>query len=209
MLKRLFDMAASGLGILALSPLLAVIALLIRLDSKGPVLFKQERVGKGGEPFTILKFRTMRTDAEKLGGQLTVGHDPRITRVGHWLRKSKLDELPQLFNVFSGDMSLVGPRPEVPKYVALYTPEQRRVLEVRPGVTDLASIEFRDENDLLENQTDPEGFYISQIMPRKLELNAAYIEKQSLVFDLWVIFKTVHRVIFPEQASLEPSTPAE
>lgn len=209
MLKRLFDITASALGILALAPLLAVIALLIRLDSRGPVLFKQERIGRGGEAFTMFKFRTMRTDAEKVGGQLTVGRDPRITRVGHILRKSKLDELPQLFNVFLGEMSLVGPRPEVPKYVALYTEEQRRVLQVRPGVTDLASIEFRDENDLLENQADPEAFYVSHIMPRKLELNQAYIEKQGLFFDLWVIFKTVHRVVYPRQASLDTTVSAE
>lgn len=174
-----------------------VVAGLIRLDSPGPIFFRQERIGLRGKSFKIFKFRTMRVDADKLGGQLTVGGDPRITRAGRFLRKSKLDELPQLFNVLQGEMSLVGPRPEVPKYVALYTPEQRRVLEVRPGITDLASIEFRDENDLLESQADPEAFYIREIMPRKLTLNLGYIAQQGLVFDLLIVLRTIWRVLFP------------
>jgi lipopolysaccharide/colanic/teichoic acid biosynthesis glycosyltransferase len=197
--KRVFDLACSGLGLIVLAPIMLVVAGLICLDSPGPIFFQQERIGLRGRSFKIFKFRTMRVDADKLGGQLTVGRDPRITRVGRFLRKSKLDELPQLFNVWQGEMSLVGPRPEVPKYVALYTWEQRRVLEVRPGITDLASIEFRDENDLLENQADPEAFYIREIMPRKLALNLGYITQQGLTFDLLVILKTIWRVLFPAQ----------
>lgn len=197
MAKRIFDILASGTGLLILSVPMLIISILIKLDSPGPVLFKQERIGKNKQPFRIYKFRTMHTNAEQQGGQLTVGRDPRITRVGHLLRKSKLDELPQLINVLKGDMSLVGPRPEVPKYVALYTPEQQRILSVRPGITDLASIEFRDENELLQNQQDPESYYINTIMPKKLELNQAYIARQSLAFDVYVIFKTLYRVLLP------------
>jgi len=199
MIKRAFDLLASGLGILLLSPLLGVIAVLVRLDSQGPVLFRQERVGKSGRPFQILKFRTMRVDAERVGGQLTVRNDPRITGIGRFLRKAKLDELPQLMNVFRGDMSLVGPRPEVPRYVAMYTPEQRRVLEVPPGITDLASIEFRDENEFLQDHDDPETFYVTQIMPKKLELNLLYLSRRSFVFDLFIIFRTLWRVLLPRQ----------
>lgn len=206
--KRLLDVTASGAGLLVLSPLLLLIALAIRLDSPGPVFFRQERVGRDGRPFRIYKYRTMRVDAEKLGAPITVGRDPRITRVGHWLRKSKLDELPQLLNVLKGEMSLVGPRPEVPKYVALYTPEQRRVLSIKPGITDLASIAFRDENDLLAGQTDPERFYVEEIMPRKLELNLEYLERASVGYDLWLIARTFWRIAFPERPHRRSSTPA-
>jgi lipopolysaccharide/colanic/teichoic acid biosynthesis glycosyltransferase len=196
--KRLFDLLAAGLGLAALAPALLLLALLIKLDSPGPVFFRQERVGRGGRTFRIYKFRTMRVGAER-AGQLTVGRDARVTRVGAVLRKAKLDELPQLLNVLKGEMSLVGPRPEVPKYVALYTPAQRRVLEVRPGITDLASIQFRDENDLLAGQADPERFYIEEVMPKKLELNLAYIGRQGVLYDVWIILKTLHRVVFPER----------
>lgn len=199
--KRLFDLTASGLGLLVLAPLLALITLLVRLDSEGPALFRQQRVGLHGEPFTILKFRTMYVGADKRGGSLTVGRDPRVTRVGRLLRHAKLDELPQLINVWRGDMSLVGPRPEVAKYVALYTPEQRTVLSVRPGITDLASIEFRSESDLLEGAGDPEALYVSEIMPRKLELNRLYLERQSLAYDVALIFRTLWRVVRPRRAS--------
>lgn len=197
MLKRLFDIVASALGLLALGPLLLLIALVIKLDSRGPVLFLQERVGRGGKSFWIRKFRTMRVDAEKHGGQLTVGRDPRVTRVGRFLRQWKLDELPQLINVLVGDMSVVGPRPEVPRYVALYDERQKRVLEVRPGITDLASIEFRDENALLEGVQDPEGFYLREVMPRKLELNLSYIDRHSLWLDIRIIAATLLRVAAP------------
>lgn len=184
---------------LLLSPLLLLIGLLVKLDTPGPALFLQERVGRGGKPFRIFKFRTMRDSPVQSGIELTVGHDPRITRVGAVLRKWKLDEVPQLLNVLRGEMSLVGPRPEVPRYVALYSCEQRRVLEVRPGITDLASLEFRDENDLLVGRRDPASFYLNDIMPRKLELNRRYIEEQSFWFDLQLIWRTVVRVLFPEQ----------
>lgn len=198
MVKRLFDLLAAGVGLFVLSPLLALIALTIRLDSVGPVFFRQERVGKNGRPFRIYKFRTMLLSAERLG-QLTVGRDARVTRVGRVLRKSKLDELPQLLNVVMGEMSLVGPRPELPKYVALYSLEQRRVLSVRPGVTDLASIAFRDESNLLEGRTDPERFYVEEIMPRKLKLNLEYLARRSLATDLKVIIETIRRTAFRQE----------
>ncbi len=194
MLKRAFDLLAAGLGLVVLSPAFLVIALAIRLGSPGPVFFRQERIGLGGRPFRILKFRTMRVDAEKLGGQLTVSADPRVTRVGAVLRKGKLDELPQLVNVVAGDMSLVGPRPEVPRYVARYDDRQRRVLEVRPGITDPASIAYRNENDLLDAAADPEATYLSEIMPAKLELNLAYLERRSLVSDIGIIFRTLGEI---------------
>lgn len=137
----------------------------------------------------------MHIDAEKVGGALTVGRDPRITRAGHWLRKLKLDELPQLLNVWRGEMSLVGPRPEVPKYVAFYSPEQRKVLQVRPGITDLASIEFYDENQLLQGTEDPEAFYVTEIMPRKLALNMQYLSKQNVGYDISIILRTLWRIV--------------
>lgn len=196
-LKRLLDIIGTGLGLLVLSPVFAVIAALIKLDSPGPVFFRQERVGRNGQPFMIFKFRSMRPDAPRLGGPLTVGRDPRITRVGALLRQTKLDELPQLINVLRGEMSLVGPRPEVPKYVALYTPEQRQVLTVRPGITDLASIEYRSESELLAKTADPERAYLHEVMPHKLQLNLEYIRTQSLALDLAIIFKTLWRVMKP------------
>ena len=196
-LKRLLDVTGAGLGLLALSPVFVAIALLIRLDSPGPVFFRQERVGRHGRPFLIYKFRSMRADAPRLGGQLTVGRDPRITQVGAVLRQTKLDELPQLINVLRGEMSLVGPRPEVPKYVALYTPEERQVLSVRPGITDFASIEYRSESELLAKAPDPEKVYVQEIMPHKLRLNLEYLRQQSLALDLAIIFKTIGRVVRP------------
>ena len=159
------------------------------MDSKGGAFFSQTRVGKDGKHFQLLKFRTMRPASESKG-QLTVGKDPRITKVGHTLRKYKLDEIPQLFNILKGDMSVVGPRPEVPKYVALYNEEQKKVLAVRPGLTDLASIEYINENEVLSKSTNPEETYIKEIMPHKLKLNLVYIKKQSFFFDLQLIFKT-------------------
>lgn len=156
--KRIFDLICSTLGLIVLSPILIVIAIRIKTDSDGPVFFKQIRIGEKNKEFEILKFRTMVVDAEKLGRQITVGNDSRITKIGAFLRKYKLDELPQLINVFKGDMSLVGPRPEVPRYVKMYNEEQRRVLEVKPGITDLASIRYRDENDLLGEAENPDDF---------------------------------------------------
>jgi len=193
--KRAFDLVAASLGLLVLSPLFAAVAVMIRTTSPGPVFFRQERVGLRGRSFRIYKFRTMRHDAEAVGGQLTVGGDPRITRVGAALRRGKIDELPQLINVVRGEMSLVGPRPEVPRYVAHYDDRQRRVLDVRPGITDPASIAFRDENDLLAASEDPERTYLTEVMPRKLEMNLDYLERRGLVSDVAVILSTLARLL--------------
>jgi lipopolysaccharide/colanic/teichoic acid biosynthesis glycosyltransferase len=190
-LKRIFDILVSFVGLVILSPLFIVLAIVIVSDSKGSVFFKQTRVGRNGVPFKIYKFRTMIEDAEAKGMQLTVGDDSRITNVGTFLRKTKIDELPQLINVFKGEMSFVGPRPEVPKYVELYTEDQRQVLMVRPGITDLASIEYRNESDLLAMIDSPEKVYIEEVMPRKIELNKEYIRTISLAFDIRIIIRTI------------------
>jgi len=194
-IKRIFDIVASGLGIIVLSPILLIIALIIKKESDGPVFFKQIRVGEKGRNFEILKYRTMVVDAEKMGRQITVGNDNRITKIGGFLRKYKLDELPQLINVFKGDMSLVGPRPEVPRYVEMYNEEQRKVLDVKPGITDLASIRYRDENELLGTAEDPDDMYINTIMPDKLALNLEYINKSNVFFDIYIILKTIVKCI--------------
>lgn len=194
-IKRIFDILASGIGIIILSPILIIIAIVIKLDSEGEILFKQKRVGKNEKCFNIFKFRTMVTNAESLGKQITVGKDSRITKVGAFLRKYKLDELPQLFNVFLGDMSLVGPRPEVPRYVALYTEKQKEVLKVKPGITDLASLKYSDENDVLADIEEPETYYIDVIMQDKLKLNLEYIEKSNIFLDISIIFKTILKCI--------------
>lgn len=190
MAKRIFDLLAAGLGLLLLSPLLLATALAIRLDSPGPVFFRQERVGRGGRSFRIHKFRTMRHGAG--GALITVGEDARITRVGAFLRRTKLDELPQLIDVLRGTMSLVGPRPEVPRYVALYPSALReKVLSVRPGLTDLASIEYRDENALLARAADPEREYVETVLPAKLQLAADYVDRRTLALDLRIIVRTL------------------
>ena len=194
-IKRLFDIIASFLGIVILSPMFIIVAVCIKIDSKGPVFFKQIRVGEKGRNFEILKYRTMVVDAEKMGRQITVGNDNRITKIGGFLRKYKLDELPQLINVFKGDMSLVGPRPEVPRYVEMYNEEQRKVLDVKPGITDLASIRYRDENELLGTAEDPDDMYINTIMPDKLALNLEYINKSNVFFDIYIILKTIVKCI--------------
>jgi lipopolysaccharide/colanic/teichoic acid biosynthesis glycosyltransferase len=193
--KRLFDIVASAIGLLVLWPVFLVIAVLITLEDGGPVFYRQERIGYKGRPFKIWKFRTMVVNADKLGKPLTVGRDPRITRVGYWLRKFKLDELPQLLNVLLGEMSLVGPRPEVPQYVALYTPEQRKVLDLVPGITDPASIKFANEAELLAEASNPEKFYIEHIMPTKIRLNMEYASHATLWSDILVILKTLVRIV--------------
>lgn len=193
--KRIFDFLLSLFGIIILSPIFIIVSIAIKLDSKGRILFLQKRVGRYGKEFNIYKFRTMVTDAEKLGKQITVGKDNRITKVGAFLRKFKIDELPQLFNVLKGDMSLVGPRPEVPKYVALYNKEQRKVLDIRPGITDMASLRYKDENDILGKVDNPEEYYINVIMKDKLKLNLEYIEKSNIFFDIYLIFKTIIKCI--------------
>ena len=189
--KRIFDFICSTLGLIILSPILIAISIKIKMGSDGPVFFKQIRVGEKNKEFEILKFRTMVVDAEKLGRQITVGNDNRITKIGAFLRKYKLDELPQLINVFKGDMSLVGPRPEVPRYVKLYNDKQRKVLDVKPGITDLASIRYRDENDLLGEAENPDDLYINTIMPDKLALNLEYINSNNVFLDIYIILKTI------------------
>ena len=194
MLKRIFDTILSLFGLVILLPFMLIIAIFIKLDSKGPVFFKQVRVTKNGREFKIFKYRTMRVGSDKYS-QITVGKDNRITKVGAFLRKYKLDEIPQLINVLIGDMSLVGPRPEVPKYVALYTDEQKEILKVRAGITDYASIEFSDENDLLASEEDPEKAYIEKVMPKKIELNKKYLSEISILTDIKIILLTIKKIL--------------
>ena len=192
MAKRLFDLIGATLALLLLAPLLAAVAVAIRVDSPGPVFFRQERVGRGGVLFRIHKFRTMRVDAPALGLQVTVGRDARITRVGHWLRHHRIDELPQFIDVLLGHMSLVGPRPEVPRYVALYPASLKvLVLAVRPGITDPASLANLDEPALLAAASDPEREYIDHVLPRKLALQAEYAANATLWSDLLVLGRTL------------------
>ena len=189
-MKRLFDIIASGLGLIVLCPLFLVLAIWIKLDSKGPVFYRQVRVGYKNKDFRIFKFRSMRVGADK-GSLVTIGgHDPRVTRSGYFIRKFKFDELAQLINVFLGDMSLVGPRPEVRHYVDYWTPEQMHVLDVRPGITDPASIKFRNENELMEKAENPEKYYIEVIMQEKIKLYLEYVNHHSFLGDIGLIFKT-------------------
>lgn len=192
---RLFDILFCLFGLIVLSPLFLIVALWIVIDNPGPVFYRQQRVGKNGKDFCLLKFRSMRVGADKLS-LITVGErDPRVTRAGYYIRKYKLDELPQLWNVLIGDMSLVGPRPEVRRYVELYTDEQRRVLSVRPGITDYASIEYIDENRVLADAVDPDMTYIEQIMPAKIQLNMKYIEHQTVGEYFHIILMTLFKII--------------
>lgn len=192
---RFFDILFSGIGLIILSPLFLVLYILIRLESKGGGFYSQQRIGKDGVPFNLYKFRSMRKDADKKGLITVGGHDPRITRIGYFIRKYKLDELPQLFNVLKGDMSLVGPRPEVEKYTKLYTPEQRKVLSVVPGITDWASIEYVDENVILGKAEDPDKAYIEQVMPDKIKYNMKYINNRSVGEYFKIIFTTFYRIL--------------
>lgn len=194
-MTRLFDILFSALGLVILSPLLLIIWLLIVMESRGGGFYTQERIGKNGVPFRLYKFRSMRPDSDK-GSLITIGgHDSRITRTGYFIRKYKFDELPQLWNVLKGDMSLVGPRPEVRRYVDLYTPEQRVVLRVRPGITDYASIEYADENEILGKADDPERTYIEQIMPEKIRYNLKYINHPTVGEYFKIIFLTFKKII--------------
>jgi lipopolysaccharide/colanic/teichoic acid biosynthesis glycosyltransferase len=192
--KRTLDLVGAGAGVVLLSPVFLVVALLVKAEGGGPVFFRQERVGYRGRPFRIWKFRTMVPGAEARGLPLTVGRDVRVTRLGAWLRRLKLDELPQLFNVLVGDMTLVGPRPEVPRYVASYGLEQRRVLELVPGVTDEASLRYLDESAMLAAAADPEQMYVSEIIPEKIRLNLAYAAHATVWTDLRVILSTLRRL---------------
>lgn len=194
-MKRLFDIFASGLGLICLSPLFAVLAIWIKCDSKGPVFYRQVRVGKGNSDFQIFKFRSMKPDSDKLGLITVGGRDPRVTRSGYYIRKYKLDELPQLINVFIGNMSLVGPRPEVRKYVDMYSPEQLHVLDVRPGITSLASLRYRNENDVLAKAENPDKAYVEKVMPDKLRIDLEYVDKASFWTDIQLIFSTLKSIV--------------
>lgn len=193
-MKRFFDLTVSAAGLLILSPVLLLVALLIKLDSQGPVFFRQERIGRNFRPFSIYKFRTMVVDAPQRGAAITAGGDPRITRFGRLLRKSKIDELPQLINVLRGEMSLVGPRPEVPKYVELFRQEYDDILRVRPGITDLASLKYRDEAAVLAAAQNPEQEYVRRVLPDKIRLAKEYTSRLSFWYDLRLILKTLFRI---------------
>jgi len=195
MLKRLFDIIFSFIGLVILSPVFIIISILIFFNSGIYVFYFQSRVGKDGKDFKLFKFRTMHLGADKKGLLTVGGNDPRITKIGYYLRKYKLDELPQLLNVLIGNMSLVGPRPEVRKYVELYDAKQKQVLSVKPGITDYASIIFSNENELLENLAEPENYYIKEILPKKLALNLHYIQSQSFFTDLKIILKTIAKIL--------------
>lgn len=201
MLKRGFDIFAASAGILLLAPVLLLIGIAVKLGSDGPALFKQERIGRGFRPFFIYKFRTMVADAPRLGPEITAGDDPRITRVGRFLRKTKLDELPQLFNVIKGDMSLVGPRPEVPRYVEAFRADYEEVLAVRPGLTDLASIKFIDEAGVLAQAHDAEAAYRHQILPEKIALAKQYVRESSLLLDMLVLGRTFAKLFTHPRAT--------
>jgi len=195
MIRDLFDQFLALLGILILLPLFIVLSLWVALDSRGGIFYKQERIGFNGKPFRLIKFRTMRP-ASDAKGKLTIGdRDPRITRAGYFLRKYKLDELPQLINVLKGDMHFVGPRPEVDEYVRLYTPEQKKVLSVKPGITDYASLKYFKESELLATSKNPRETYIREVMPEKLRINLEYIDRRSFAEDLKIIFKTIGRIL--------------
>ncbi len=194
-MKRLFDIVASGCGLLVLSPIFIILAVWIKLDSEGPVFYRQVRVGRNNKDFKLYKFRSMRVGSDKKGLITVGGHDPRVTKSGYFIRKYKLDEFPQLINVFIGDMSLVGPRPEVRKYVEMYTPEQMHVLDVRPGITSLASIRYRNENDILAAADDPDRCYIEKVMPDKLSIDLEYVRNASFWYDIKLIFMTFWEIV--------------
>jgi lipopolysaccharide/colanic/teichoic acid biosynthesis glycosyltransferase len=191
MSKRAFDFIAALLGLILLSPLLLLVGLFVKLDSPGPVLFRQERIGKGFRPFRIYKFRTMVHDAHRRGGPITFGADPRITRLGQILRRTKIDEFPQLINVLRGEMSFVGPRPEVRPYVELFREDYQEILQVIPGITDLASVTYRDEAELLGQFGDPQAAYVKRILPEKINLAKEYVRRSSFFFDITLILKTL------------------
>jgi lipopolysaccharide/colanic/teichoic acid biosynthesis glycosyltransferase len=194
MIKRVFDLVCAFLGLLVLTPLLFLVGVWIKLDSKGPIFYVQTRVGRNNINFKLYKFRTMKPNADKFGLITTSSKDSRITHIGYYLRKFKIDEFPQLFNVVLGNMSLVGPRPEVRKYVDIYTPEQRKVLEVKPGITDISSIVYSNENEILESKEDPEKYYREIILPDKIERNLKYLESRNLFTDIGVILSTFKKI---------------
>lgn len=194
MIKRAIDLSFSAIGIVSLSPFFFICAIWIKMDSPGPVLFRQARVGRYGRPFQIYKFRTMFADAELKGRQITVADDVRVTAPGRFLRRYKIDEFPQLINVFLGEMSLVGPRPEVPRYVEVYKEAYKEILTIKPGITDFAAIEFRDEEEILKKYRLPEEGYVNEVLPRKIELYNKYLRERSLWTDLKLIFRTIQKL---------------
>jgi lipopolysaccharide/colanic/teichoic acid biosynthesis glycosyltransferase len=200
MLKRLFDILASLFGLILLSPIFLLLALLVKTSSEGPVFYKANRVGRDGKPFKLFKFRSMVTNADKLGPAVTGASDSRVTGIGRFLRKTKLDELPQLINVLIGEMSIVGPRPEDPRYVAHYSEAQRKVLSVRPGITSPASVQYRHEESMLTGE-NWESLYIEEIMPAKLAIDLEYVEKASLWQDIKLIFQTFYSIVWKKPAS--------
>ena len=193
--KRTLDLTAGGLALALLSPVIGFVAFQIKREDRGPAFYRAPRVGKDGHVFRMYKFRTMVVNADRIGGPSTAGDDPRITRIGHRIRRSKLDEIPQLINVVRGDMSLVGPRPEVPHYVDMFTPRERAILSVRPGITDWASIKYRNEGEILRGAADPEQAYMERIRPGKLELQLEYVRRQSFWVDLQILAATA-RILF-------------
>lgn len=193
--KRIFDLFFSILALIIFSPLFFLIICIVALNSKGGPFYVQKRIGKNGKEFVLIKFRTMKIDSDKSGLITIGGRDPRITQIGYFLRKYKLDEIPQIFNIIQGNMSFVGPRPEVKKYVDLYNSEQLRVLSVKPGLTDYASLKFINENEILGNSIDPENTYINEIMPQKIKLGLKYIDEMSLKTDISIIFRTIQKII--------------
>ena len=201
--RRALDVVVSGVGLVLLLPVLGLIALLVKVTSPGPVLFVQERVGRGLVPFRLLKFRTMVADAPARGPAITVGADPRVTPVGAFLRKTKLDELPQLLNVLRGDMSLVGPRPEVPRYVSLYNEAERRIFAVRPGITDPSSLLYRDESAVLATYPDPERAYREVVLPHKIAVSLAYADNRTVLSDVGLLVRTALRIVVPRPDPLQ------
>jgi len=195
MLKRLFDILASSLGLLLLGPLFLCLAIAVKVDSSGPVFYRQIRIGRNQRSFSLFKFRSMAIGSDAKGLLTVGGRDSRITRVGYFIRKYKLDELPQLINVFKGDMSLVGPRPEVPRYVAMYSADQLRVLSVRPGITDYASLKYFSENEMLAASANPEKTYIEEIMPAKLKINLEYVDNRSIFTDIKIVLLTLAKIL--------------
>ena len=193
-MKRAFDISVSLTGLILLFPLLVLVAGAIKLDSPGPAFFRQRRIGRGFRPFLIFKFRTMARDAAARGKSITVGNDPRITRVGAFLRMSKIDELPQLINVLKGDMAIVGPRPEVPQYVQLYRKDYEEILKIKPGITDLASLKYRNEASLLARAQNPELEYVSRVLPDKIRMAKEYIHRSSFFFDLSLLLRTIFKL---------------
>jgi lipopolysaccharide/colanic/teichoic acid biosynthesis glycosyltransferase len=206
-MKRVFDITAAAAGLILLAPLFAVVGILIKLDSPGPVFFRQQRMGKAFRPFWIYKFRTMIQNAPQQEGAITVGEDPRITRVGRFLRKTKFDELPQLVNVLKGDMALVGPRPEVPHYVKLFRKDYEEILKIRPGITDLASLKYRDEAVILAQSDDPEEEYVSRVLPEKIRLAKDYMNRSSFLLDVTLVLKTLLKLFVSKNSLVKETAP--